>query len=127
MIGELDYDRGLIQRAREEGRWWDLDRHRLVSGTWHRHYEILGGEPGLENAYRATENAHQEIDRLNHRADERYREEADQAAAETGFLDAPILFDPPEIRTDDHLGRAVATIDAAREQLSAVLFRLART
>jgi hypothetical protein len=108
VIGELDYNLKLLVKAAGDERYWNPERRTLVSGEWHREYELLAGERRLQSVYRIVESAHHEIDRINHLVDEKHRMLPDE--------DLPI-----PVQAEDHLGKSVEEVEQAISALQALL------
>jgi hypothetical protein len=116
VIGELNYNRKMLERARDTNTFWNTDRL-LVASMWHQHYGLLAGEKDLEDAYRLVEDAYQEIDRVNHAS-----KEAANVTVE-GF-EGEEMFGPGVVRKEDRLSDAIDAVDVARSALTGCLSRL---
>jgi hypothetical protein len=113
VIGELKYNRNLLERAAGTGYYWDPRRRTLVAGEWAQEYRLLADEPRLQEAYRLTESAYQGLDEINHTVEERARAESG------GELGPPIGL--IKVLQGDGLPNVLAAVDQAITSLDSVL------
>jgi hypothetical protein len=83
VIGELEYNRKLIEHAVSSRRYWNPARRLLIDGEWQQVYKRLAEEPGIERTYRHTERAYQELDRINYAVQDRAEDETSPMTIET--------------------------------------------
>jgi hypothetical protein len=77
--GELHYNEQLIQQATNAQRYWHPVDRQLVSAKWNDVSVLLSGEAGeTALAYRAAEQAHHQLDRINHLVAERWARQPDE-------------------------------------------------
>jgi predicted nucleotide-binding protein len=112
VIGELRYNRRLLERAASTGFYWDPRRRVLVAGEWAQEYKRLADEPRLQEPYRLAESAYHGIDQINHVVGERAAMEGGEQGRPIGLIKA---------YPSDNLDGVIAEVDRAIDALDSVL------